>query len=413
MKKNETIHPWERTHPFPLGHKANKTQTESKDQAESKDQTKQKELKKPKKPKNPRKKMNKVTRNLIIAIVALTVVVGILGTALAYTDVALRRMSAQMNYMQDTVSVINSNLDNLGTNIAAQLEEETSLVEDYSVTLKTIDFASKTYTVDLMVVPKEYTESTETSVFFGTKEFTLDKDGFTYTGEATLPINQSYEGNMTVLFTNGASRSTEIIKYYRGIDIKNQEYMVVTEDVEETIGKEGLLSAEGTVTLNIDGCDLFSFERLEYVLCSGDEELYTYDLLKHELDLNEDQTAENKDKTVSDTDQDAASAEPVASTETETEDVEVGPVDEVTGTYTIDYQLEEPLEDLEELTVKIRAYTTEGYEMDYELSHMIVRVTTEESGDKEVTRYALTDDLTQSRYFFFMDLLGGKYKKAL
>ncbi len=271
MKKNKTIHPWERTHPFPLGYKANpdeetsiKGQTsgnETKDEDATTDEAtvdgslgKENRFRKKKirrlhlrrgNPKKPRKKMNKVTRNLIIAVVALAIVVGLLGTALAYTDVALRRMSAQMNYMQDTVSIINSNLDNLGTNIAAQLEEETSLVEDYSVTLKEIDFANRSYTVDLMVVPKEYTESTETSVFFGTKEFSLQKDGFTYTGEATLPINQSYEGNMTVLFTNGTSRSTEIIKYYHGIDIKNHDYMVASQEVEEKIDEEGHISGDG------------------------------------------------------------------------------------------------------------------------------------------------------------------------
>ncbi len=167
------------------------------------------------------------------------------------------------------------------------------------------------------------------------------------------------------------------------------------------------------MTVKIDGSNLFTFEKLEYVVCSGDREIYTYDLLTHELDVNEDQAADNADQTAAATNGDAASAEPVDSTETETNEEEAGPYESLAGTYTIQYQLEDSMKDLDALTTKIRAYTTEGYEMVYELEHKIVRVTSEVIKEKEVLRYAITDNITQTRYFLFNDLIGGTYKKAL
>ena len=88
----------------------------------------------------------------------------------------------------------------------------------------------RTYTVSVSVVPKEYTEDTKTSVFFGTNEIPLELDGIKYTGEATLPLSEDYAGNVTFLFVDGNKRSTEAVSYthldvYKRQNMNNYEFL--------------------------------------------------------------------------------------------------------------------------------------------------------------------------------------------
>ncbi|MDC7301200.1 hypothetical protein [Agathobacter ruminis] len=354
--------------------------------------------------KGERKKMSRVTRNLIIAVVVLSVIVGILGAALVLTDVELRKLSAQMTYMQDTVSVINSNLDNLGTNITAQLEEETSLVEDYQIKLKSINFETKTYTVDVTIVPKEFTESTETSVYFGTKEYRMDKDGFTYHTTATLPINESYEGNVTVLFTDGTKRTTEIIKYYHGIDIKGHDYITCTGETEQSISKEGLLSEKSNLNIKVDGAQLFSFEEISYVVSVNGTEVYTYNLLEE---------YEKKQAAEADTDEPEAGPEPETETQTEDAEFETEPVDTMEQQFALEYKLEKPLEDLDRVSTMVRLKTTDGYIMTYDISNSTITAAVNAEKPEDPPTYAVTKDEITRLLFIFYDSNGGTYRKTV
>ena len=88
---------------------------------------------------------------LIVLILILLLVFGIL----MYGKVS--ELTNQLAYLQDTTNIILSDVGGMQSSIEKTLEEEASMVEDYSIEVKDMDFARHEYKVEVSVIPKEYT----------------------------------------------------------------------------------------------------------------------------------------------------------------------------------------------------------------------------------------------------------------
>ena len=150
---------------------------------------------------------------LLILVIAAISLLAFMGKTVGSLRTKLDEMTAQLLYLQDTTNVIQSNLGSMETNLEAAMEEEASLIEDYLIQVKDWDFSKGTYTVDIMILPKEYTDATQTSVYFGTKGYLLELQGYLYKGSVTLSMDSNYDGNVTVLFTNGNKNATEVLHH--------------------------------------------------------------------------------------------------------------------------------------------------------------------------------------------------------
>ena len=109
---------------------------------------------------------------LIVLILILLLVFGIL----MYGKVS--ELTNQLAYLQDTTNIILSDVGGMQSSIEKTLEEEASMVEDYSIEVKDMDFARHEYKVEVSVIPKEYTDNTTMSIYFGTTECPLKADGY-------------------------------------------------------------------------------------------------------------------------------------------------------------------------------------------------------------------------------------------
>ena len=154
-------------------------------------------------------------KNIFNAITIILLAALIAGAVLLNNRI--KKLETQMSYTSDNTSVILSDVQTMQDDIKSTLEEEASLITDWDISLKSADFTDMTYTVSVSVVPKEYTEDTKTSVFFGTNEIPLELNGIKYTGEATLPLSEDYAGNVTFLFVDGNKRSTEVLDEFEGV----------------------------------------------------------------------------------------------------------------------------------------------------------------------------------------------------
>ena len=105
-------------------------------------------------------------KNIFNAITIILLAALIAGAVLLNNRI--KKLETQMSYTSDNTSVILSDVQTMQDDIKSTLEEEASLITDWDISLKSADFTDMTYTVSVSVVPKEYTEDTKTSVFFGT-----------------------------------------------------------------------------------------------------------------------------------------------------------------------------------------------------------------------------------------------------
>ncbi len=119
-------------------------------------------------------------KNIFNAITIILLAALIAGAV--FLNNRIKKLETQMSYTSDNTSVILSDVQTMQDDIKSTLEEG-SLITDWDISLKSADFTDMTYTVSVSVVPKEYTEDTKTSVFFGTNEIPLELNGIKYTGD--------------------------------------------------------------------------------------------------------------------------------------------------------------------------------------------------------------------------------------
>jgi hypothetical protein len=303
----------------------------------------------------------------------------VLAAAVALLCEKLSELTNQMAYLQDTNNVILSEVDNLQSNFEKTLAEENSLIESYDIEVTDMDFAAGTYDVDISVIPKEYTDSTNVSVYFGTAECLLSADGYTYTGTMTLPLDKTFDGNLTFLLANGKKKNTEVIRDYEGLC--NYLDQVLTGSLKkEPSYKDGVVTLDAEYTYALDGAGIYEFESLDMVIELDGEEIGNIDLLAAAAD--------------------AAVPESDEETEVSSEAAQIElPVSGADGTYDCEfsYDLKEHLAEEEELPeepsirVYLSAVSTGGYRFECDLSGGTERVVYDRKGG----RYELSDNVPE------------------
>ena len=328
-----------------------------------------------------------------IILVAMAVLLGITGYRYNNMSIALNKISNQLSYLEDTSKVIESNVDNLEAELSSILQEDTSMIEDYSVRVTGCDFANGTYDVLITVVPREYTDTTEASIYFGTTEYRLALNRYAYQGTASLPIDTSYDGNITILFADGNKKNTEVVHSYVGFqtmasDILRGSTIAMPEYVD------GVLSISDDVTVNLDGNGLYEFQTLCYVVEADDQILYAQDLLEEDAQDLEDEAGE---------------AEETGETEKDIQENEQNQeklsIEELVHSYSHDsvwgvskeyaVSAEKEVTPGAKIRVMLVSYTAEGYRFEYDLFNGVLKDEQEgfvESADYFAPHFTMYDE---------------------
>lgn len=258
----------------------------------------------------------------------------------------IRKLTNQIAFMQDTTSIILSDVNGMQADIEKTLREEASMVESYSIDIVDMDFLRKTYQVEVSAVPKEYTEKTKMSIFFGTTECPLKLQGYVYQGSLNLPLDKTFDGNITFLLANGKKKSTEVIEDYDGLQTHLEDVLFVA--MEDTPScKAGTLKLDSTGNLKLNGFGRYEFDELKLVAQVDEEEIQEQDLLEN---MQEEKT------------------EGLITTETVETVGSALPVTDYDGEIKCDFscELETPQTD-HGIRVFVRAVSTEGYRFEYDL----------------------------------------------
>lgn len=221
-------------------------------------------------------KKKNILATVIIIIVAIAISLGIL---LAFVLNRLSVLSNRISYLSDTADIILNDVSTLQSNIEATLEEESSLLESWSVDLLYTDFRAKTYTVDVTIIPKSYTDTTRAIIYFGTNEYELKLDGYSYKSKIVLPLGEKYDGNVTVLFIDGDKKATEVISGYK--DVQHDFDDVLSGNATEMpVYRDGKLEIDGAFDFVLQGDDNFKFTSLELIVDAGKKDIDTVNLKK-------------------------------------------------------------------------------------------------------------------------------------
>ena len=328
-------------------------------------------------------------KNIFNAIIIILLAALIAGAVLLNNRI--KKLETQLSYTTDNTSVILSDVQTMQADIQSTLEEEASLISDWNISLEGADFTDLTYKVSIEVIPKEYTDNTTTSVFFGTKEVPLELDGIKYTGEATLPLSEDYAGNVTVLFVDGNKRSTEVLDDFEGVTsvFKNVASGIL---VDNPTFENASLKLGTDVDVAVLGNDYFDFSKYELVVAANDTELKTYDLKALlEADGTDGVTdANNPADKVSGTEN---------GTETDTEEADDAKLHGLEGTVKIEDLL--PVAPNSNVRIFVRATSTQGFTFTYDLFKGTV--------NQEVDDFTTTDEIDGGNYTV-IDSAGSKYE---
>lgn len=325
--------------------------------------------------------MKNWNRNWKKILILLVLVVLLAFAVLMYTKVS--ELTNQLSYLQDTTNIILSDVGGMQSRIEKTLEEEASMIEDYSIEVTNMDFARKVYDVDISVIPKEYTDNTKVSIYFGTTECTLKADGYIYKGNVTLPLDKTFDGNVTFLLANGKKKTTEVVEDFDGMSGKFEQ--VLTGSFEGTPSlKDDRISLKGKCNYTLDNASLYTFKSFEIVASLDDQEIWTQNLMQDIIENNEEPDAQQ---------QGLITTEQAQETDSEASTIE-------SGSGTVDckmsYEMQKPqgedvdstevdtLPEKQQLRVYLRAVTSEGYRFETDLiRETIVKEEEKCSLDKE------------------------------
>lgn len=282
----------------------------------------------------------KFKRN-VFNVITIILLIALIGGGV-YLNNQVTKVKNQITYTIDNTSVILSEVQAMQDNIKATLEEEASLISSWSISLDSTDFKNQTYTVDIDVTPKEYSETTETRIFFGTQEFPLTLEDYHFVGKAELSLSEDYAGNVTVLFVDGGKRNTEVLDHYEGVLSLFDDVATGIMSTNPTYDK-GKLDINSDVDIFIDGKDRFMFDDCEVVLENGGAAVRSYDI--REL-IN-------------------ANTNSMDTENTENEPLTREPTDSIAGKIILEDSIE--LATATDIRLYIKACTTDGYVFTYDL----------------------------------------------
>lgn len=292
--------------------------------------------------------------------IVVVVVMIVLSVFCAFMYLKLTELTNQLTYLQDSTNVILSDVGNLQANIEKTLEEGASMIEDYSIDIVDMNFSKKTYDVSVSVIPKEYSDKTSVTVYFGTKECPLKADGYTFKGNMTLPLNQTFDGNITFLIANGSKKTTEVLQDYNGMNTDLSRVLSGSLEDAPTY-KDGEIHLKSDCTFALDNIDLYEFTEFEMVADLNDVEIWSQDLMP---DL--------KDETANESIED-----PLLTTEVDTQETSQSFATSGTGESTCKFSYELPVntdgndadvvrED-QHIRIYLRAVTKDGYRFEYDV----------------------------------------------
>ena len=320
-----------------------------------------------------------------VGILILVLIGGIVAGFVIMTR-QMKEITNQLVYLQDTSDIIQSDLGGLESDIKKTLEEENSMVENYSIEVLDTDFSAGTYTVQVEVIPKEYTDQTKASVFFGTREYPLTLNGYTYQGKVVLSTKESYDGNVTFLFQNGEKKSTEVLKNYVGF-ISEFDHVLQGSLEKSPEFSQGTIQINSLLEYDLQGAGNFEFSSFMCIVEKAGETIYEKELLTEE--------PEEEPDTV-DFFQGMGEGDDVVSTEVSAEkEAPIEPVAGINGTYQV--ETEQEMESGSKLRIYLKAVSTEGYTFIYDIFQ---GTTGEEEGFVE-------DYLLEANSYYVLDKKGG------
>ena len=334
----------------------------------------------------------------------------------------MEELNNQLTYLLDTNSTMQGDLSNLQANIQSTLEEEASLIASYSITTTDVDFNAGTYKVEVKVTPKEYTDETQATAYFGTQDYPLEMGDHEFWGNMTLSLNDSYDGNVTFLFMNGEKKSTEVLKKYIGYPHAFED--VIHGKLEKFPAYEdGKLKVEGATQYTLDGNDVFEFDSCDIVVTASGNEIYRGNLIDGTVKYS---AAPKADTDGSDGDSDGGSVSPNEITGTKTpqdiinnimepdtetgleEPVEVTPLTEAKGEYTIADEFE--VMQGAEVQVSLQAKTKDGFTFQYVIFKGNTAAVDPEKPEDKVDGWQEAEDYLPYTYTV-MDKKGGIWHK--
>lgn len=224
--------------------------------------------------------LEKYKKILMITVPVITIVIlcVLTGTVVSMGE-KISEMENQLSYLIDTNSILQSQILNLQGNIESALEEEASLVEKQMIEVTDTDFSKGTYKVKISVVPKEYSDATKVSVFFGVQEIPLTLNRYAYEGIAELSLSNNYDGNVAFLLVNGEKRNTEVLKDYQGLQTKLKDLLY--GDIPEIPEyKDGKICFDDDINYTLNAYEDYGYETLELVLTADEENLTMVNLLE-------------------------------------------------------------------------------------------------------------------------------------
>lgn len=347
-------------------------------------------------------------RSYLLLAGANVIIIGLLLWQLVTTRMRMDQLDNQLTYLMDTNSTIQGAVSSLQSNIQSTLDEEASIISDYSIETTNVDFAFGTYDVTVHVKPKEYTDNTQAVVYFGTNEYWLEMADNEFSGSMTLNLSDSYDGNVSFLFINGEKKSTEVLKDY--VDYPHVFDKVLYGNLGKFPSyKDGKLKIEGDTQYYLNGNDTFTFKSCDLVVTAGTEEIYRGNMLTGEViskkagddanssdpgsdaGTNPDSDSGNSDNSnpVSDL-SDAINQIIEPDTETSAMIGEEVPVTEQEGTFTVSDALEVAQDT--KVTVRLEAESEDGFVFDYTIFEGRTALPNEEKPDEHVDGWQKAED---------------------
>ena len=304
---------------------------------------------------------------VVVQVIAIAILSCLFGAMFTMQD-KMTELGNQLSYLIDTNNILQSQVSNLQSNIETALEEEASLVEKQSIEVVSTDFSKGTYEVKISVIPKEYSDATKVSVFFGANEIPLTLNRFSYEGIAELSVSNNYDGNVTFLFVNGDKKNTEIIKDYQSLQTKLEDllYGAIPKIPQY---KDGKISFSDEISYTLNAYENYGYETLELVLLLNDENAVVVNLLE---DVSKEGNAEDSD---------------------EIKETDSKLIYGMSGSYDFTKSLE--VEDGQRVCLRLRSKCENGYTLEYDLFSGVVQKDGpngfEETEDYFVPNYCVYD----------------------
>lgn len=359
-----------------------------------------------------------ITAILLVAVI----VMGVLLHRM-YNNISL--LGNKITYLSDSAEILLTDIGNLQTNIEATLEEETSLIESWSIDLVETDFRKKNYTLDVVIIPKEFTDNTTVSVYFGTNEFVLPKNGFSYEALISLPLGESFEKKVTVLLTDGKKKSTEILRGYK--DVQHDFSHILSGNATAMPEyKNGQFSIDGAFDFALKGKSDFKFSEFNMYIMADNEELDVVNLKElyqlQDVENNQDENEVEADEDLNGEGLLTIIGNGTSMTSVNTEDVETSTeellaqsISELAGTYQMKKAYE--LATGTDVRIFLRAVSEDGFTFEYDLFNGKIMLVEESSETEEATLDENdTNGFEESENYFagnysVYDRKGAKYEK--